>query len=323
MKKVNSNEKIIEYRKIIANDYNKIKSQLNICKTKYGENTEKYNSLINNINEKIKNKENIDKIHNLKLKDLEIKSNNSENIYKFSVNSYSYEDEEKNSYNKTTNRNLNNNTNMHSSTEEKFYNLDISANRFNNNNINTYTNKNLNNNPINLLKACKEKRSINVFSSNKLQKHTNYIDKYFNTNSNKDNNSNNEEKSNNCYSVNKTNYKSSTQLNFYPSFRPISKLSIATPKKNYINNNLYNTRFSYQNNSTRINSLLDKYSKNIPYYDICQSQNKNQKILLKPQIELWALFERITCHIIIIILKKNWIFIIRKATKVRMNYPKQ
>ena len=273
LKKVKSNEKIIEYREIISDKYNKIKSQLNIYKIKYGENTEQYNSLINDINEKIKNKDNMD---NINLKDLEIKSNNnSENIYKFSINSYSYEDDEKNNYN----RNINSNTNINSynsNNEENYYNLEFSTNRFSNNK--NYINKNANNNPIGLLKANKERKIINAYSSNKLQKHINYIDKYFNTNSNKgSNNSNNEEKINNYNNIQKSNFKSSTQLNYYyPSFRPISNLPNSSSKKNYINNNFYNTHFSYQNKSTRITSLLDKYSKNIPYYDINQSQNRNE-----------------------------------------------
>ena len=268
LKKIKSNEKIIEYRKIIADKYNKIKSQLKICKNKYGENTEQYNTLINNINEKMKNKDNID---NINIKDLEIKSNNNDNIYKYSMNSYTYEEYEKNNCIKNINKDLNRintNNNIKSYNEEKYYNLEFSTNRFSN-----YTNKSMNNNTIDLLRNNRDKKNINAFSSNKLQKHINYIDTYFNTNSNKDNNnSNNEEIYNNN---NKTNIKSSTQLNFYPGYRNINNLhNNTTSKKNYINTNLYNTRFSYQNNSTRITSLLDKYSKNVPHYDI--SKNINQ-----------------------------------------------
>ena len=262
-KKIKSNNEIIEYRKIIADKYNKIKSQLKISKQKYGDNNEQYNILINNINDKIKNNENLN-IEDLDMIKLKANNNINENFFRNSIKSY--EDDEKNNFNKNKNKYLKLNSNSSNTTEEKFYNLDFSTTKFNNN----YTNRDSyrSSNPINLnkLRGNKDNKYINLYSSNKLQKHINYIEKYFSTNSNKDNKSinNNEQKKP------KLNLKSSTQINFYPCFSSSS----GTIKKNNNNNNMFNTGLSYQNNSTRITSLLDKYSKNIPYYDI--SINRNQ-----------------------------------------------
>ena len=251
-KKIKSNKEIIEYRKIIAENYNKIKSQLKICKKKYGENTEQYDYLIQNINEKIKTKE------KMSLKDLDMnkfskKVNNNKNEINSNHVINSYEDNG-NSINKNKEKNKSNNF------KKNYYNLEFSTNRFNKSNKNK--------SPINIkLKANKEK-IINLFSSNKLQKHNNYIEKYFITNSNKD--SNNEDKN---YHLN---LKSSAQLKNYPGFKSINNYVSNTDSKNNskTNQRFYNTALSYHDNSTRITSLLDKYSKNIPYYDI--SQNKNQ-----------------------------------------------
>ena len=272
-KKIKTNNEIIEYRKIIADKYNKIKSQLQISKQKYGDNGEQYNMLINNINDKIKNNENLN-IEDLDM--IKLKTNNlnlNENFFRNSIKSY--EDDEKNNFKKNKNQYLKLNSNSSNTTEEKFYNLEFSTNRFNNN-TNRDRDSFRGSNPINLnkLRGNKDKKYINLYSSNKLQKHINYIDKYFSTNSNKDNKSiNNNEQT----TKPKLNLKSSTQLIFYPGFRSMNSSSSGTTNKNNNNNNnnMYNTGLSCQNNTTRITSLLDKYSKNIPYYDI-SSINRNQ-----------------------------------------------
>ena len=261
-KKIKVNEEIIEYRKIIAEKYNKIKSQLKISKNKYGENTDQYNFLLNNINEKIK------KMNNLDLTELDIIKFNSntqrnknncenENIYKYTINSY--EEDGKKFFNKFTNQDSNNIDSNNS--EDKFYNLEFSTTKINNRSRYNY--------PINnKLKYNKERNYTNIYSSSKLQKHINYIDKYFSTsNSIKDNKSIGKKQK-----KPQLHLKSSTQLNFYPSFRTINN-SISSSTKKSFNNNIYNPSSSYQKNSTKITSLFDKYSNNLPFYNAGQKKN--------------------------------------------------
>ena len=247
-KQIKSNQEIIEYRKIIADKYNQIKSQLKKCKNKYGENTEQYNYLLQNINEKIKSKE------KLSLNDLDMikyTANRKTDGNKNEINSNhvinSYEYDEKNNYN--TKRKTN---------DKNYFNLEFSNNRFNKSNKSCK-----NKTPINIKLRRNKEKMINLYSSNKLQKHINYIEKYFNTNSNKD--SNNEDRNSHL------NLKSSSQLNFYPCLKSINYSCSHTDKKNYNNHQkIFNTPWPYHDNSTRITSLIDKYSKNIPFYAATQ-----------------------------------------------------
>ena len=248
-KKLQLNKEIIEYRKIIANSYTKIKSELKFYKNKYGDKSKEYNSLLNNIDKIIKNKDNN---ININIKDI---NNNQKNGNIYSNNINSYEDNEKNNNINKFDEQINN------INDDKYYNLELSSSKFNS----TKRDK-----PINTkLKLSRENKNINLYSSNKLQKHINFLDKYFSNNSNKDNNLDENQKSS---------IKSSTQLNFYPSFKENNKFNNSVnsaDKKNLFNKNIYNTPLPIQDNSARITSLLDKYSKNIPYNDININRNKD------------------------------------------------
>ena len=269
-KKLKANKEIIEYRKIIADKYNKIKSQLKICKKKYGDDTEQYNSLVNNINKTIKLKNtdhlNIKDLDNIRL------TGNSEiipktEIYKFTISSY--EDDEKSNFKKNKKRNLNR-------TGDKIYNLEFSTTKSCSKNLNSNRNNSLNNNN---LKLSKDKKNLKLHTSNKLQKHTNYLKKYFNTNSNQNNDEHNKNEDKDF----KSDKKYFTQTSFYPGFKSISGSMNNTAKTNN-HNNYFNQRMSYHENSTRITDLLDKYSKNIPFYEASPNSNKINSVNLHKNI---------------------------------------
>jgi hypothetical protein len=145
-------------------------------------------------------------------------------------------------------------------TVDKIFNIDFystksfSKNKEDNNNNKTYNNDNK-------LKLGKEKKN-NKFSSNKLQKHINYYEKYFNTNSNNYNdehtNNNNEEK--------KSDIKSSIQSIYYPGNKSI-RSSINNVIKPDLNKNYFNSGISYHENSTRLANIKDKFSNLITYND--------------------------------------------------------
>ena len=272
-KKSKANGEIVEYRKIIEDKYNKIKTQLKKYKKKYGDDIYQYNYLVNNLNKTIK----LRNRDNLNIKDLnyiKLTANSeiipkNENIYKYSID-YSYEDEKNDNNYKKKNKYLN-------KTADKIYNMEFSSTKSFYNNY-EYNNSKTQNNYNNKLKLSKEKRNSNIYSSNKLQKHANYYEKYFITNSNFDNDEhiNNKEKEEKKYDI-----KSSTQSNYY---RCISSNN-ASINNGIIQNsnytNYFNSRMSFHENSaTRIANLLgkyDKYSNVIPFSEVDPYLNNNNQ----------------------------------------------
>ena len=231
-----ANNEIIEYRKIIAEKYNNIKTHLKKCKKIYGNNEEEYNSLLDNINETIhqKNKDNLNikELQSIKL----ISSNDysyqlsklrNEKLRKYSFYSYDNKIIKSSDFNFSEDKNL----------EDKL--------------VLNYDNDNKKKNNNGRRNSDKNKR--NIFSSNKLLKHRNYYYKYFRSNSKNDTKEKNKRK----------NLKSFSHLHFYKSLynKPgINNQYEIISQKNTINK---------VSNST---SFIDKYAKNLLY---AFNQNKD------------------------------------------------